>query len=116
MRLAIADPPYPPRLTERRDLAGGLARVTTPIPRPTLVRGRVPRRPPRCGLPPRRRRVGRAGAPEAWTHWVLDALGFDPATDTVDDLFPGSGAIQRAIDERSLTPASTTEAAAGSTA
>ena len=25
-------------------------------------------------------------------------LGYDPETDTVTDLFPGSGAVQRAID------------------
>lgn len=31
--------------------------------------------------------------PRAWTNWVLDLLGYDPDTDTVDDLFPGSGAI-----------------------
>jgi len=31
--------------------------------------------------------------PPAWTRWVLDMLGYDPETDTVDDLFPGSGAV-----------------------
>lgn len=31
--------------------------------------------------------------PRAWTNWVLDMLGYDPDTDTVDDLFPGSGAV-----------------------
>ena len=35
--------------------------------------------------------------PERWTWWVLDALGFEPATDTVVDLFPGSGAVSNAI-------------------
>lgn len=35
--------------------------------------------------------------PPRWTHWVLDALGYDPDADTVDDLFPGSGAVSRAI-------------------
>lgn len=35
-----------------------------------------------------------AGAkPPAWTRWVLDMLGYDPETDTVDDLFHGSGAV-----------------------
>lgn len=35
-----------------------------------------------------------AGAkPPAWTRWVLDMLGYDPETDTVDDLFAGSGAV-----------------------
>ena len=39
-------------------------------------------------------RVGFHGAkPPEWTRWVLDALCYDPATDTVTDLFPGSGAI-----------------------
>lgn len=36
--------------------------------------------------------------PPQWTHWVLDALGYDPDADTVDDLFPGSGAVTTAID------------------
>lgn len=36
--------------------------------------------------------------PPRWTHWVLDALGYDPDTDTVADLFPGSGAVTRAIE------------------
>lgn len=31
--------------------------------------------------------------PPAWTRWVLDMLGYNPETDTVDDLFPGSGAV-----------------------
>jgi hypothetical protein len=31
--------------------------------------------------------------PAGWTRWVLDMLGYDPDTDTVDDLFPGSGAV-----------------------
>lgn len=31
--------------------------------------------------------------PPAWTRWVLDMLGYDQDTDTVDDLFPGSGAV-----------------------
>jgi hypothetical protein len=35
--------------------------------------------------------------PPEWTQWVLALLGFDPATDTVDDLFPGSGAVAAAI-------------------
>lgn len=36
--------------------------------------------------------------PPRWTHWVLDALGYDPDADTVDDLFPGSGAVSTAIE------------------
>jgi hypothetical protein len=35
--------------------------------------------------------------PTAWTHWVLDALTFDPDSDSVDDLFPGSGSVTKAI-------------------
>jgi hypothetical protein len=35
--------------------------------------------------------------PQAWTRWVLDMLGYNPETDTVDDLFPGSGAIQKEL-------------------
>lgn len=44
-------------------------------------------------------RGGFAGQkPEAWTHWVLSAFSYNPAVDTVVDLFPGSGAVQRAIE------------------
>jgi hypothetical protein len=35
--------------------------------------------------------------PPSWTRWVLDMLGYDPEADTVDDLFPGSGAIAREL-------------------
>lgn len=43
-------------------------------------------------------RTGFAGAkPPEWTRWVLDALGYDAETDTVDDLFPGSGGVSAAI-------------------
>lgn len=42
--------------------------------------------------------AGFAGAkPTQWTRWILDALSFDPETDQVDDLFPGSGAVGNAI-------------------
>lgn len=45
-----------------------------------------------------KRNDGFAGMkPPAWTRWVLDALSYDPATDTVADLFNGSGAVARAI-------------------
>lgn len=41
---------------------------------------------------------GFAGAkPPAWTRWVLDMLGYDPETDTVDDLFHGSGSVAAEI-------------------
>lgn len=36
--------------------------------------------------------------PDSWTEWILDALGFDPALDTVADLFPGSGAVSRVVE------------------
>lgn len=35
--------------------------------------------------------------PPAWTRWVLDMLGYDPETDTVDDLFHGSGAVSAEV-------------------
>lgn len=35
--------------------------------------------------------------PESWTHWVLDALSFEPANDQVIDMFTGSGAVARAV-------------------
>lgn len=39
----------------------------------------------------------RGAKPPEWTAWVLRALSYDPSTDTVDDLFPGSGAVTLAI-------------------
>lgn len=36
--------------------------------------------------------------PSAWTHWVLDVLGYVPGEDEVVDVFPGSGAVSRAMD------------------
>ncbi len=36
--------------------------------------------------------------PPEWTRWVLEALGYDPAVDTLDDLFPGSGRVSAAAD------------------
>lgn len=35
--------------------------------------------------------------PESYTHWILDALSYDPETDVVDDIFSGSGAVSRAV-------------------
>lgn len=40
--------------------------------------------------------------PGAWTRWVLDMLGYDPETDTVDDLFGGSGAVTAEINQGTL--------------
>lgn len=48
-----------------------------------------------CNAP----RVGFVGAkPAAWTRWVLDALGYDPSSDELVDVFPGSGAVAAAAD------------------
>lgn len=45
------------------------------------------------------RQTGFLGSkPAEWTRWVLTALGYDTETDTVTDLFPGSGAVTRAIE------------------
>lgn len=35
--------------------------------------------------------------PESYTHWILDALSYNPRIDHVDDLFAGSGAVSSAI-------------------
>ncbi len=48
-----------------------------------------------AGTPYGRRFAG--AKPDAWTHWVLDALGYDPDEDSVVDMFPGSGAVTAAI-------------------
>ena len=39
----------------------------------------------------------RGQKPESWTHWVLDALSYDPTEDSICDLFSGSGAVMSAI-------------------
>jgi hypothetical protein len=41
--------------------------------------------------------------PAAWTRWVLDAMSYDPDSDTVVDLFTGSGAVKEAIANYQLT-------------
>ncbi len=44
-------------------------------------------------------RAGFIGAkPPEWTRWVLAALGYVPGVDELVDLFPGSGAVERAAD------------------
>jgi hypothetical protein len=44
-------------------------------------------------------RSGFLGAkPFAWTHWVLDLMGYEIG-DQVDDLFNGSGAVNKAIQQ-----------------
>lgn len=35
--------------------------------------------------------------PEAWTHWVLDVMGFTEG-DQLTDIFAGSGAVMRALN------------------
>lgn len=48
-----------------------------------------------CAAP----RRGFAGSkPEAWTRWVLAALGYLPGEDTMTDVFAGSGAVAAAAD------------------
>lgn len=189
MRLAIADPPYPPQLGERRDRPGGRVRVTSysrarryygdgtrpseerpadfhpdagawdrperhrelledlratydgwaiattpdglrcylPLPitsrimvwhRPNAQHGsnriaskweavivQTPESRRSCRGPlqvgdvltaPVRYSSFPGAKPPEWTRWVLDALGYDADVDTVDDLFPGSGAVARA--------------------
>jgi len=39
----------------------------------------------------------RGRKPAEWTRWVLAAMTYDPATDVVLDLFPGSGDVARAV-------------------
>lgn len=40
--------------------------------------------------------------PREWVEWVLAALSFDRDTDSVDDLFPGSGAVAAALAQERL--------------
>lgn len=48
-------------------------------------------------------RVGFAGAkPPEWTRWVLDLLGYNASTDTVADVFPGSGMVANALAQGEL--------------
>lgn len=48
------------------------------------------------------RRTFIGAKPPAWVEWVLDALGYDPETDRVDDLFPGSGVVAEVLRNRTL--------------
>ena len=44
-------------------------------------------------------RKGTHGAnPDAFCDWILNILGYVKAEDTIDDLFPGSGSLARAIE------------------
>jgi hypothetical protein len=40
--------------------------------------------------------------PREWTRWVLDALAYDPDTDELVDMFPGSGAVTNEAAQRTL--------------
>jgi len=40
--------------------------------------------------------------PHQFNRWILDLLAFDPELDTLDDLFPGSGGMSKAINEMRL--------------
>lgn len=122
VRFAIADPPYPPQVSERYDTVDGRPRIGTRS-RARRWYGDGPRDrggqqpadfhpaagewaddPLRTYMPqvPDVLRAAPPGAgfagakPERWTRWVLDALGYDPTTDELEDLFPGSGAVARA--------------------
>lgn len=49
------------------------------------------------------RQKGLPGAkPEYFNRWVLDLLVFDPEEDILDDLFPGTGGMQLAVNEMRL--------------
>lgn len=73
--------------------------VYTPPTRRGRGRGMIPTH--LIAAPPAKRFTG--AKPEAWTRWVLDALGFDASTDVVDDLFPGSGAVTRVVQSMAVS-------------
>jgi len=48
-------------------------------------------------------RKGLPGAkPNAFNDWILDLLAFDPESDIMHDLFPGTGGLEQAIARRRL--------------
>lgn len=116
MKLAIADPPYPPYADRSKRGSGG-RRMIWVKPRSLPGGNRIismhevvllyvpaDRRSRKTGqhvpdvlTAPALARGFTGSKPPSWTHWVLDALGYDPLTDAVDDLFPGSGAVGDAI-------------------
>ena len=55
------------------------------------------------GIPYRSGFAGRK--PESWSRWVFDVLDYRRDEDTLDDLFPGSGAVTAAADGRLAFPA-----------
>lgn len=67
---------------------------------------RVSAEPPRQKMVKEDIRAGKAfvGAkPHAFGLWIMDLLGVQPG-DEVDDLFPGTGAVTRAIEQRLKLP------------
>ena len=102
MRLTIADPPYLGRAIRWYHADGGgrgygigiadhhddATEWDDPASVPDVLR---------AGVQNRRGFVG--AKPPRWTRWVLDLLGYDAETDTVDDLFPGSGAVAAEISQ-----------------
>lgn len=50
--------------------------------------------------PPNVKFVG--AKPVAWVLWVLEALGYDPDADQVDDLFPGSNVVAGVLAQPAL--------------
>jgi hypothetical protein len=48
-------------------------------------------------IAPAPRRKFRGAKPREWVEWVLAALTHNPDTDTVDDLFSGSGAVAEVL-------------------
>lgn len=75
---------YPPH--GRRSNRGGIGMV------PDVLTAPAPRR----GFP--------GAKPPEWTRWVLEALSYDPETDEVVDLFPGSGAVRAVAEHPSAPP------------
>lgn len=76
---------YPPRARRARPAAGGLRVYGAQVPDVLS-----------CAPPG----IGFAGAkPDAWTRWVLDAMGYEPDLDELVDMFPGSGAVARAASQ-----------------
>lgn len=68
------------------------------VPAPGTERAYLPQIPDVLVAPVQK--VGFPGAkPPAWTRWVLDALGYDPDTDELVDLFPGSGSVAAAASQ-----------------
>ena len=51
----------------------------------------------------RSNRKGIPGAkPHGFNRWILELLNFDPEVDTLDDLFPGSGGMSKAVAEQGV--------------